>query len=43
MRLLGDCALRRRMGDAGRQAVLARYGLDRLVDDVERLYRELLH
>jgi hypothetical protein len=31
------------MGDAGRQAVLARYGLDRLVDDVERLYRELLH
>jgi glycosyltransferase involved in cell wall biosynthesis len=42
-RLLGDCALRRRMGDAGRQAVLARYGLDRLVDDVERLYRELLH
>ena len=28
---------------AGRALVLARYGLDRLVDDVEALYRELLH
>jgi hypothetical protein len=31
------------MGEAGRQTVSARYGLDRLIDDVERLYRELLH
>jgi hypothetical protein len=31
------------MGEAGRQAVSSRYGLDRLIDDVERLYRELLH
>ena len=41
--LCADRALRRRMGEAGRHAVLMRYGLDRLVDDVERLYREMLH
>jgi glycosyltransferase involved in cell wall biosynthesis len=41
--LLGDRERRRRMGDAGRQSVTSRYSLDRLVDDVERLYRELLH
>jgi glycosyltransferase involved in cell wall biosynthesis len=41
--LLPDAERRRRMGDAGRRAVEARYSLDRLVDDVERLYRELLH
>jgi glycosyltransferase involved in cell wall biosynthesis len=41
--LLGDPARRRRMGAAGRTLVVARYGLDRLVDDVETLYRELLH
>jgi glycosyltransferase involved in cell wall biosynthesis len=34
---------RREMGAAGRRSVLARYGLGRLVDDVERLYRELVH
>ena len=41
--LLSDPDRRHSMGEAGRQSVLARYGLDRLVDDVERLYRELLH
>jgi glycosyltransferase involved in cell wall biosynthesis len=41
-RLAGDPALRRRMGAAGRERVLARYGVDRLVDDVDRLYRALL-
>jgi hypothetical protein len=30
------------MGERGRRAVLARYTLDRLVLDIERLYRELL-
>ena len=41
--LLGDAERRRRMGVAGRALVVARYGLERLVDDVETLYRELLH
>jgi glycosyltransferase involved in cell wall biosynthesis len=41
--LLVDPETRRRLGDAGRQAVSRRYGLDRLIDDVETLYRELLH
>jgi glycosyltransferase involved in cell wall biosynthesis len=41
--LLGDPDRRRRMGDRGRQSVTARYTLDRLVDEVERLYRDLLH
>jgi glycosyltransferase involved in cell wall biosynthesis len=40
--LAGDAERRRRMGDAGRQSVLARYSLERLVDDVESLYRGLL-
>ena len=40
--LLSDPDRRRRMGEAGRQVVAARYGLDRLTDEVERLYRELL-
>ena len=41
--LLSDPERRRRMGEAGRQLVSVRYGLDRLIDEVERLYRELLH
>ena len=41
--LLADPDRRRRMGDQGRRSVTARYTLDRLVDDVERLYRELLN
>ena len=41
--LLADGDRRRRMGAAGRALVVARYGLDRLVTDVETMYRELLH
>jgi glycosyltransferase involved in cell wall biosynthesis len=41
--LLADRDRRQRMGAAGRALVLARYDLDRLVADVEALYRKLLH
>lgn len=41
-RLAGDPELRRRMGDAGRQSMPARYAVERLVDDVDQLYRSLL-
>jgi glycosyltransferase involved in cell wall biosynthesis len=40
--LLGDRPGRRAMGERGRAATLARYGVDRLVDDIDALYRELL-
>ena len=40
--LLDDPDRRRLMGGAGRERVVARYGIERLVDDVERLYRDLL-
>jgi glycosyltransferase involved in cell wall biosynthesis len=40
--LLNDPSRRRRMGERGRALVVARYGVDRLVDDIERLYRNLL-
>jgi glycosyltransferase involved in cell wall biosynthesis len=43
MTLLADPERRRRMGADGRALVVARYSLDRLVGDVETLYRELLH
>jgi glycosyltransferase involved in cell wall biosynthesis len=42
-RLAGDAALREQLGAAGRERVLPRYAVDRLVDDVDRLYRALLH
>jgi glycosyltransferase involved in cell wall biosynthesis len=41
-RLAQDPALRDRMGAAGRERVLDRYAVKRLVDDVDALYRELL-
>jgi glycosyltransferase involved in cell wall biosynthesis len=41
-RLARDPALRDRMGVHGRERVLPRYAVDRLVDDVDRLYRSLL-
>jgi glycosyltransferase involved in cell wall biosynthesis len=41
--LLADGGRRQTMGTAGRALVIARYSLDRLVADVETLYRELLH
>jgi glycosyltransferase involved in cell wall biosynthesis len=40
--LLAAAPRRRTMGEIGRRAVRARYTLDRLVEDIERLYRELL-
>lgn len=40
--LAGDEDLRHRMGAAGRDRVLGRYAVDRLIDDVDRLYRSLL-
>ncbi len=43
MALLADPQRRRQMGADGRALVIARYGLDRLVADVDALYRELLH
>jgi glycosyltransferase involved in cell wall biosynthesis len=41
-RLARDPALREKMGRAGRERTLPRYRVERLVDDVDRLYRELL-
>jgi glycosyltransferase involved in cell wall biosynthesis len=40
--LAADPELRGRMGRAGRDRVLPRYAVHRLVDDVDRLYRSLL-
>jgi glycosyltransferase involved in cell wall biosynthesis len=41
-RLARDPQLRERMGEHGRKRVLPRYAVERLVDDVDRLYRTLL-
>jgi glycosyltransferase involved in cell wall biosynthesis len=40
--LAADPELRARMGEAGHARVIERYSVSRLVDDVDRLYRELL-
>lgn len=40
--LAADPDLRARMGAAGRERVFGRYAVDRLVDDVDQLYRRLL-
>jgi glycosyltransferase involved in cell wall biosynthesis len=40
--LLADIGGRRTMGTLGRQSMLARYSIDRLVSDVEGVYRALL-
>jgi glycosyltransferase involved in cell wall biosynthesis len=40
--LAADPARRAQMGAAGRERVLERYAVDRLVDDVDALYRRLL-
>jgi glycosyltransferase involved in cell wall biosynthesis len=40
--LVGDEALRTSFGRAGRERVLPRYRVERLVDDVDELYRSLL-
>jgi glycosyltransferase involved in cell wall biosynthesis len=41
-RLARDPDLRRRLGESGRDRVLKRYAVERLLDDIDRLYRELL-
>ena len=41
-RLASDPQLRNRMGETARDRVLPRYAVERLVDDVDRLYRALL-
>ena len=41
-RLALDPELRRRLGERGRELVVPRYRVERLVDDVDALYRELL-
>ena len=41
-RLARDPGLREEMGRAGRERTLPRYRVERLVDDVDALYRELL-
>jgi glycosyltransferase involved in cell wall biosynthesis len=40
--LAADPALRQKMGAAGRDRVLERYSVQRLIDDVDGLYRRLL-
>jgi glycosyltransferase involved in cell wall biosynthesis len=40
--LLNDPSRRRQLGESGRKHALGRFGIDRLVDDVDRVYRELL-
>src|SRR5581483_5965360 len=40
--LARDPELRTRMGESGRERVLPRYGVERLIDDVDELYRSLL-
>ncbi len=40
--LAGDPVRRRAMGELGRTRMLERYAVERLVDDVDALYRELL-
>jgi glycosyltransferase involved in cell wall biosynthesis len=42
VRLSRDPGLRRRLGESGRGRVLKRYAVERLLEDVDRLYRELL-
>jgi glycosyltransferase involved in cell wall biosynthesis len=40
--LAEDPQLRHTMGEAGRSRVLTRYSVERLIDDIDRLYRSLL-
>jgi len=40
--LARDPELRKRMGRLGRERVLPRYAVERLVEDVDELYRSLL-
>jgi glycosyltransferase involved in cell wall biosynthesis len=40
--LAADPELGRRLGEAGRERVLERYGVGRLLDDIDQLYRETI-
>jgi glycosyltransferase involved in cell wall biosynthesis len=40
--LMSDAGLRERLGHAGRAAYHAHYRVERMLDDTEALYRELL-
>jgi glycosyltransferase involved in cell wall biosynthesis len=40
--MLGDASLLEQMGDAGRAEAAARFRLDRMVDETERVYEEVL-
>lgn len=40
--LLGDENLRRRIGDDARKAVRKKFGIDRMIGETERLYRQIL-
>ena len=40
--LATDPDLRARMGSAGRERMRSRYAVDRLIDDIDHLYRDLL-
>ncbi len=42
LKLVGDADLRRRMGEAGKKAVLSRFSYQRLVGDMDGYYRRLL-
>jgi len=42
LELAQDPALRARMGAAGREHVVSRYSVERLIEDMDRLYRSLL-
>lgn len=42
LRLERDPALRRRMGDAARRRVVARFGVERMAEDHASLYRDLV-
>jgi glycosyltransferase involved in cell wall biosynthesis len=42
LELLANTERRRQMGVRGRAVVLARYGMERLVDDISAVYHELL-
>ena len=41
-KLIADPELRRRMGEAGREKALREFTLDRMLQETERIYREII-